>query len=350
MKKSIILFSVFVMLAWVACDSSQKPNGKEVSFERGDFKVQKRLSGKTIEFDSIILRPSQIQLYDSFLVTCNIGAEKQFHIFNLHTKHKVGECISMGQGPKEMMTPCFVNRNDSVVLFDMMTSTIFTYSIREFTEAKDPEYTHRLSLETQPLWSDIRCLDKSFIGVSYDAVAPCFLFDQSGKKIMDFGVYPESGQSYTPAEIINAYRASLTTNQKDKVAVTHYFTDVICLYNADGTLEKLLQGPDHFASVFKEFQDGDIIGSQATPQTYRDAFYSPVCVDDHLFVLYNGKMLEEEGYNLLCKELFVFGWDGTPECHYTLDQGVSYITVDSQSRKIYGVSDDPEYHIVEFEY
>lgn len=73
-------------------------------------------------------------------------------------------------------------------------------------------------------------------------------------------------------------------------------------------------------------------------------------MDDHLFVLYNGKMLEEEGYNLLCKELFVFGWDGTQECHYTLDQGVSYITVDSRNRKIYGISDDPEYHIVEFEY
>ena len=31
-------------------------------------------------------------------------------------------------------------------------------------------------------------------------------------------------------------------------------------------------------------------------------------------------------------------------------QGVSNITVDSQHRKIYGISDDPEYHIVEFEY
>ena len=85
-------------------------------------------------------------------------------------------------------------------------------------------------------------------------------------------------------------------------------------------------------------------------QTYRDAFYSPVNVGNSLFVLYNGKMVTEPNYNILCKELFVIGWDGSLECHYTLDQGVSSIAVDNQKRKIYGISDDPEYHIVVFDY
>lgn len=106
---------------------------------------------------------------------------------------------------------------------------------------------------------------------------------------MDFGTYPKTEQEYTPAELINAFRADLTTNRKEKVAITHYFTDLICIYNVNGTLEKQLRGPDHFASVFKEFRDGDIIGSKASPQTYRDAFYSPVNVGNSLFVLYNGK-------------------------------------------------------------
>ena len=132
MKKYIILHLSLILLVFIACTDDQK--------QRSDFKVRKSLSGKTIEFDSLILRPSQIQLFDSFLVTCNQGAEKQFHIFNLNTAHKEGECIPVGQGPKEMMTPCFVNRNDSVVIFDMMTSTIFTYSIPEFTSGKEPEY------------------------------------------------------------------------------------------------------------------------------------------------------------------------------------------------------------------
>ena len=137
MKKYIILHLSLILLVFIACTDDQKQDDKNITFQRSDFKVRKSLSGKTIEFDSLILRPSQIQLFDSFLVTCNQGAEKQFHIFNLNTAHKEGECIPVGQGPKEMMTPCFVNRNDSVVIFDMMTSTIFTYSIPEFTSGKE---------------------------------------------------------------------------------------------------------------------------------------------------------------------------------------------------------------------
>ena len=48
-------------------------------------------------------------------------------------------------------------------------------------------------------------------------------------------------------------------------------------------------------------------------------------------------MVTEPNYNILCKELFVIGWDGSLECHYTLDQGVSSIAVDNQKRKIYGI-------------
>lgn len=113
------------------------------------------------------------------------------------------------------MTPCFVNRNDSVVIFDMMTSTIFTYSIPEFTSGKEPEYASRISLDTKPLWSNIRSLGNGFLGVSYQETSPGFLFDQTGKKTMDFGTYPKTEQEYTPAELINAFRADLTTNRKE---------------------------------------------------------------------------------------------------------------------------------------
>ena len=345
----IFALSIF-LIGLVACDTQQKQNDKEITFSREDFKEQKTLKGKTLEFDSLIMRPLQIQVYDSFLVTYNIGTEKLFHVFNLNTGHKIGERIATGQGPKEMMSPCFVNRTDSIVIFDMMTSTVFTYSIPEFVNNEDPDYSSRITLEKKPLWSNIRSIGDGFIGASYQQGTPCLLFNSQGMKTLDFGVYPSSNQAYTEAELMNAFRLNLTSDRKEKVAATYYFTDVIQIYNADGTLEKRLSGPDHFATVFKEVRDGDIITSKADPKTYRDAYYSPVGVNNHIFVLYNGKMVEDSDYNLRCEELFVIGWDGSLICRYTLDQGVSNIAVDSRNRKIYGISDDPEYHIVEFEY
>ena len=53
----------------------------------------------------------------------------------------------------------------------------------------------------------------------------------------------------------------------------------------------------------------------------------------------------------MSKKLFV-NRDGTVALNAIthLDQGVSSIAVDNQKRKIYGISDDPEYHIVVFDY
>ena len=69
-----------------------------------------------------------------------------------------------------------------------------------------------------------------------------------------------------------------------------------------------------------------------------------------MFVLFNGKFVNKPGYNLLAKDILVFDWEGNPVRRYSLDKGIMRITVDSHNRKIYGISDSPEYHIVEFDY
>ena len=74
MKKYIILHLSLILLVFIACTDDQKQDDKNITFQRSDFKVRKSLSGKTIEFDSLILRPSQIQLFDSFLM-CRIEVE-----------------------------------------------------------------------------------------------------------------------------------------------------------------------------------------------------------------------------------------------------------------------------------
>jgi hypothetical protein len=66
--------------------------------------------------------------------------------------------------------------------------------------------------------------------------------------------------------------------------------------------------------------------------------------------LYSGKSEDEEGYSILANQIFVFSWKGVPEQILSLDQGVFSITVDEKNKKIYGISDTPEFHIVEFAY
>ena len=82
----------------------------------------------------------------------------------------------------------------------------------------------------------------------------------------------------------------------------------------------------------------------------RDAYYNPVAADDVFFVLFNGNFVDDENYTNRSNQIFVFDWNGKPLERLILDNGIISFTVNSQKRKIYGISDMPEYHIVEFEY
>lgn len=82
----------------------------------------------------------------------------------------------------------------------------------------------------------------------------------------------------------------------------------------------------------------------------RDAYFSPVNVGDEFWVLFSGKSESEDGYNILAEQIFVFGWDGTPRRILNLDKGVFAFTVNEKMKKIYGISDSPDFHILSFSY
>ena len=338
------------LLLFISCKGNKEVYQQETTFSREDF-ITKELTGKTVEFDEPIMKPRQIMVLDTLLITCDKGTKKHFQLFSLVNKKKIGERIMIGQGPEEMIMPSFINGQDSIRLYDMATSTVFSYSIPEFTLNADPIPARRYQLKESYIFSELAELSNGQLVASTNKPeAPCYLFDKQGEKVKNLGEYPVGPEKYTDIERADAYRAILTSNNKDKIAVCHFFTDLIDIYNKEGKLEKRLFGPDHFYTRFTEYHDGKRIGSKPDPNNYRDAFYSPVSVDEHFFVLYNGKKVNGTDYNLLAKDIFVFDWNGTPKVHYKLDQGVSRITVDAQKHKIYGISDKPEFHIVEFSF
>ena len=349
--KILSKYTVFVCMVLISCENKTATTyDQESRFEWQDFETQK-LMAKKIEFNEPIMKPDQLMVWDTLLVTINRGTEKIFHLFNLKTKEKIGEQITVGQGPDEMIAPFFINDSDSIKVYDVMTSTVYSYMINEFVVNPSPMPSRRYKLSEANFFSELASLGTNLVGVSYRPDIPCYLFNTNGKKIDGgIGLYPEGPVEYTDLERVDAYRGLLTSNGSDRLAVSYFFTDLIDIYTDKGELIKRLHGPEHFFTRFTEYNDGNRMGSRPDHNYYRDAFYSPVSVGDTFFVLYNGKFVNKPEYNLLAKDILVFSWDGTPLIHYQLDQGVSRITVDNQKRIIYGISSDPEYHIVEYSY
>lgn len=344
---SLLLAVAFITLL------SYSQKGKyqqEISIERENFETTQSLIGTNIQFDDIIMNPNRLLVCDSLLILNNANGEKQFDIFNLKSKKKIGERIPVGQGPDEMLQASFVYRDEKkIVLFDMVKSTLFEFSLEDLVKELAPVPLRKTRLDGKML-GEVRILDSHIVGSTYN---PDFLFldfDSLGNKRGQIGKYPVSDLNFSDSEKLKAYQFSFTTNHTDKTVICYNWSDLIDIYDENGELYKRIAGPQHFTSLFKEFHNGNVISARSVEGNRRDAYFNPVSVGDEFFVLFSGKSMDEEGYTILSDQIFVISWDGEPKKILSLDQGIFAFTVDSKNKKIYGISNAPEYHIVEFEY
>lgn len=162
--------------------------------------------------------------------------------------------------------------------------------------------------------------------------------------------YPPLTLEFTNIEKRDAYYMNFTTNQSDRIIICYYMTDLIEVYNEKVNLIKRIHGPDQFFSHFKEYSEGEISSSISVKSLNRDAYFSPESAGDGFMVLYNGGYIDDPNHSVFCDKLFSFNWDGEPNVIYNLDDPIFTFSVDSDNKKIYGISETPEFHIVEYSY
>ena len=348
MKKQV----VFLLLgACMLFSCSQKDRYIDARiFGFNDFEVEIELKGNLLEFDDLVMNPSELQVYDSILVTLEYGGEKLCNVYNLNTKKKIGERLVRGQGPDEMLMPSFIDNDGTCVqIVDMATSVVYKYDLRDFIENAEPRPTTKTKLE-ENVNSGMQILGDKLVGYPYFKEHQLYVFDGTGKKVNEFAGFPVSTIDYSDMERTDAYYMGFASNGTDRLAICYYMTDLIDIYNAAGVLQKRIHGPEHFFSYFKEVHDANGITSRQVKGKNRDAYFAPESAGDKLFVLYNGGYVDEKDHSSFCKRLFSFSWDGVPQTIYILDDPIFTFCVDKKRNKIYGVSNRPDNHIVEYTY
>lgn len=308
-----------------------------------DFKARESLKGNTLHFDSLIMRPSSIKVIDSLLIVIEPSMNKLFNIFNLNNNKLVGKRIDRGQGPKDMIMPKIIYYDDNIIkIIDMATSTIFEYDKFSFINTVDPTPISSFKLES-PIFIDAEILGDNIIGYFDNNQYQLRMYDKEGKDIKHMAEYPPLSTSLTDIEKKETFYMNFVTNGIDKIAICYYMTDLIEIYNMDGILEKRLYGPEQFVSTV----NSNLLSHN---NQNRDAYFAPESSGNMFFTLYNGGFINDINHSSSCKKIFSFSWDGEPQNIYTLDDPVFSFTVDSKNRKIYGISNSPEFHIVEYSY
>lgn len=343
---------LFLLLgACVLFSCSQKDayqNAHVFGFDNVENKIN--IKAKALEFNDLIMHPSGVQVYDSILVTLEYKGENLCNLYNLNTKEKIGERLTRGQGPDEMLVPSFIDNDGlSVQIIDMATSVIYKYDLEDFIKNEAPKPISKSKLE-ENINSGMQMLGENVIGYPYFKNRQLYVFNMEGKKIGEFADFPPSSISYSDAAKADAYYMGFTTNGIDKTAICYYMTDLIEIYDSNGALVKRMHGPEQFFAYFDGMGNGEDATSKSVKGRNRDAYFSPKNGGDHFFVLYNGGYVDEENHSSYCTRLFSFSWDGTPKNIYLLDVPIFTFCVDKKKKKIYGITNTPDYHVVEYTY
>lgn len=350
MRKNEIRYvslAVLFLLGLGACQSGTKyPDAQVFSFS--DFKETRLLKGETVTFDDILWKPVKIHLVDSFLIMKNRNTELAYHIYNIMSRKKVGECVSFGLGPDEMIDPRFISSNDSSIwILDKNWQTLNMCDRRKFLEDNVMEINKKIDF--RDFCDNIAYLPgKGFVASLFNADYKRFcLFNLNGDTLSTKGDYPESPALQTYLEKIEGFIGDFAVSEDGKkVLVSHKRTDLLEYYDADMNLIKRVHGPEQFFPGIHQAGERIETDKGAT----KDAYFFPLTVGENIFLLYSGRVFNPMHHNYLKERILVFDWDGNPQQCYQLDTPIFDFAVDKEAGIIYGLTDQPESHIVRFKF
>lgn len=346
-NKGIYILTSILFALLSSCQGNEKyTDAERISFS--NFGAVVSLKGDSVAFDDILLKPVKIHLVDSFLIMKNRNTEYAYYIFNILSKKKIGECVSFGIGPNEMIDPHFIpSTDDNVWIYDKNRKILNICDRQKFFRGEDLEINK--IIEFEDFCDNIVFIpQKGFIASVFNLNNKRFgLFNLDGDTICYKGGYPKLSSLQTNIEQVEGFINEFTANiEENRVFVSYKRTDLIECYDTDMNLIKRIHGPEHF---FPEIhQVGDRIKTNKGAE--RDAYSFPLSVGKKVFVLYSGKVFNPRNHDYLKDKILVFDWNGNPLQYYQLDTPIFDFAVDEKSRIIYGLTDKPESHILQFKF
>lgn len=342
-KLLFILFCVFI-----SCNSKREYENTE-TFSIHSIKQTSVLKGTTIPLYEPVMRPVKVFTIDSFLILINAQTETFIDRYNLNTLQKTGEYITFGSGPEEMIAPIGVITNDSTVgILDGGKQTLFLFNKKEFCYASSPVSYKSISFDD--LTDNIKVLKNDNLVTtirSYKHQRLSF-FNKNGEFIETKGEYPViKNENISITEKLAGYVCSIVLNEeRNKIFIAYQQTDLIEIYDINGDLIVRRQGPDYFFPSIIVQKNGEEETIRYTKGETRDAYFCPTIYKDEIYVLYSGKIYDPANYKFNKDKIFVFDWEGNPIRIYNLETPIFSFTIDQQTGILYGLSNDPEFHVV----
>jgi hypothetical protein len=355
-------FSIVAFLPFVfACNKFPSEYIEIKDFEQFDdqsFKYTQYLSSNIID-DEFIGNPVRITKADSILYAIDASTDSIVHIFNIDKKTYNGLVIGRGAGPNELISVSNITLsidNKSIWAYDITGRKWVQFDREQLYQTNKSIVTDKIlfsknqlnnSYLDAPEWIS----DSTFICLDVDSYANRFLiFDKQLKNVLSVRNQQFSFNEDYPLFILNDMFSTKIDVKPDKtkIVLAGRYLDCIEIYNIDGTLTKLLKGPETgFRFQYNKEQSlnrGALIKSRES----RRAYIGIKTTDKGIYALYSGKEKQDTSNYSNSNIIYSFDWEGNPLKKYILDCQIVAFDIDETDDKIFAIK-EPDNYIVSFD-
>lgn len=343
---------VLVVCMAVACRHNAAYKDS-VRFSLSDFALSETLDSVRMDTSPFLSVPIRILCADSVLFVQNRDGEYFLQRYRLPSLLSEGtDCVPFGHGPEDVLSVHRMQMQDSLFwLSDKSGQCCLGYNRSDVLGKTDFTSVRRVHFELP--YSDMAALPGG--GFAATVLHPehkrLSFFDEQGKCYATKADYPDFGVKHSALEQIESYMCEMAVDDKGCIWLFYMLTDLIEIYDSRGNLMKRMHGPDGFFPAMKEVSlEGGLQRAASVPEETRDAYFCPLYSGGKMYVLYSGRAFSPERSlkAYLLNHLLVFDSDGQPYKHYELSTPIFTFAVDELRQELYGLSFDPEYHLIKY--
>jgi hypothetical protein len=340
MKKTLLLFVFFPIIAFYACENNIDSN--LISFE-----LTKNTSFQEIDIVDVLELPFEVVINKEFIVVGDIKSEWFFHFFSKAEKTYLGSIFRRGRGPNEeiMIFPFFRFVGVDSILFQnhnsikigrivatqsgLENSIVFQYDLPEEMRMDSDFFIINnvllSSFASRPVTKDFQAISTI-----------------NGKIFEAGNIVPEISSKLENEDFSYIHSGKLTTVKPDKTRFASVFGSfpIIRIYDSTNI------------TLVTEVQ----VNSFSTYDLGLNSYYWRVrSTNKYIFALYYGdEIIESEVFNNEMPKYFdyasiihVFDWDGNPIMKLELDRPIFSFDVTPDNKQIIAISiTDPDHLLV----
>ncbi len=335
------LFILFVTVIILSCS-------KDKNFKKPiQLKVSEVIGADSLGFArDLVICDSLLIIYDK----SPLFSENQLRVYNLNTFKFIDSMGRVGLGPGEFKDGSALNNINSVshgfTILDFASLKVLFYYINKLGSI---EYSKSISLKQGRPYMPVVVNDTTIMSLAFELDNGRFaMYDTLGDLTEIFGEIPPGKKKNDPGYVqYQAHKGLMRmTPNGEKLVISSQFTDLLEVYNIDGTLFKRIIGQLNFLPQYK------IAGQNSYPypafnlDKCKFGYIDIAVTNSFIFALYSGQSMRKQKYE--GEYLHVFSIDGELVKNYKLTNKMSKIAFDRKNNRLFGIHFHPITKIYRF--